>query len=288
MTANGYRMELKALSVEDVAHSLTRLRARAPLVHNITNHVVMQITANALLAIGASPVMAHEPEEIQEITGLASALVLNIGTLSKAWIASMRMALDVATERAIPVVIDPVGAGASRLRTATALELLANSRQPLLRGNASEIMALAGQAGKTKGVDSTVDSGAAMQAADDLALRFDCVVSVSGETDIVTDGRNCCLLRGGSALMPRVTGMGCSASALAGAFAGVCKGPGEVPPLVAAMAVMAAAGGEAARRASGPGSFTPLFLDALYHMDAAMLARGVDISIRRRTDNTGK
>lgn len=189
----------------------------------------------------------------------------------------MHLALETAVSRNIPVVIDPVGAGASRLRTSTALELLQHGRHPLLRGNASEIMALAGVAGRTKGVDSTADSGAALEAAVELALRFDCVVSVSGETDIVTDGQAHCFIDGGSALMPRVTGMGCTASALAGAFAGVCKGQGGLAPLVAAMVVMAAAGSEAALKAKGPGTFLPHFLDCLYSMDENMLKRGASI-----------
>lgn len=263
-------------TIQDVWHCLRILRAQAPLVHNITNYVVMEVTANALLALGASPVMAHAHDEIEEITGLSSALVLNIGTLSPGWVEAMHAALAAARARNIPVVIDPVGAGASRLRTATALGLLEQSETPLLRGNASEILALAGEAGKTKGVDSTASSDAALKAAETLALRFGCTVSVSGETDIVTDGRARCFIQGGSTIMPRITGMGCSASALAGAFAAVCKGGGMLP-LVAAMTVMAAAGSEAAARAHGPGSFLPLFLDSLYSLDEAALERGAVI-----------
>ena len=265
-------------TVQDVWLCLEKLRGESPLVHSITNFVVMEVTANSLLAIGASPVMAHEEDEMAEITGLASALVLNIGTLSKPWIGSMRKALETATGRNIPVVIDPVGAGASTLRTQTALEFLTNGANILLRGNASEILALAGQNGATKGVDSTASSGAALEAARELALRFDCPVSVSGETDLVTNGRETCLISGGSALMPRVTGMGCSASALAGAFAGVCRNRDPMLPLVAAMTVMAAAGSDAARKAGGPGTFLPLFLDNLQGMTPAMLEAGAGIS----------
>lgn len=273
-------MQQELPTVRDVWLSLRSLRAQAPLVHNITNFVVMEVTANALLALGASPVMAHAQDEIEEITGLASALVLNIGTLSPGWIDAMHAALAAATVRTIPVVIDPVGAGASRLRTATALALLEKSDKALLRGNASEILALAGEAGKTKGVDSTASSDAALKAAETLALRFNCAVSVSGETDIVTDGRNCCFIRGGSAIMPRITGMGCSASALAGAFAAVCKERGGMLPLVSAMTVMAAAGTRAATKAHGPGSFLPHFLDSLYNLNEAGLEKGASIGTR--------
>lgn len=266
-------MDQERYSLHEVRVLLKELRARIPLVHNITNYVVMQVTANALLAIGASPVMAHEEDEMDDITGSASALVLNIGTISRGWLRSMRKALDVATRRGIPVVIDPVGAGASGLRTQAALELLAASERPLLRGNASEILALAGQGRRTRGVDSTDEAAAAHHAAKEVAQRFQCAVCVSGEVDGITDGRTLCLVRGGSPLMPKITGMGCSASALAGAFAGVC-GSNRVLPLVAAMSVMAAAGKEAAQSAQGPGSFVPLFMDSLYSMGADMLFRG--------------
>ena len=264
-------------SLNDVWNCLRELRERVPLVHNITNFVVMNTTANALLALGASPVMAHEAEEMEEITGIASALVLNIGTLSRLDISAMHKALETATLRDIPVVIDPVGAGASRLRTDTARALLENSRNALLRGNASEIVSLAGQNGKTKGVDSTVSSETAVDAAKDLALRYGCTVSVSGEADLVTDGVRQCFIHGGSALMPRVTGMGCSASAIAGAFAGTCD-KNYMLALIAAMSVMAAAGSDAAERSTGPGTFLPVFFDNLYAMDLALLEKGVSIS----------
>ncbi len=263
-----------SVTLSDVWNCLRAVREQAPLVHNITNFVVMEVTANALLAVGASPVMAHAAEEMEEITGLAAALVLNIGTLSREWTGSMRKALKTATECGIPVVIDPVGAGASRLRTVTALELLANSRQALLRGNGSEILALAGYSGGTRGVDSTASPVSAAGAAVELAARYGCTVCVSGETDLITDGSSLCRIEGGNALMPRITGMGCTASALAGAFAGAAGNGAGMLPLAAAMSVMAAAGTEAALRAGGPGTFLPLFLDALYGLDPDMLERG--------------
>lgn len=271
-------MKQAEYTLHDVLARLEDLRACSPLVHSITNFVVMEVTANALLSIGASPVMAHEEEEMEEITGISSALVLNIGTLSGPWIRSMRKALETATARNIPVVIDPVGAGASRLRTATAIELLENSDKALLRGNASEILALDGRSGATKGVDSTASSYAALDAARNLALRFGCTVSVSGETDLVTDGRRTCFTHGGSELMPRVTGLGCSASAIAGAFAGSSQARDDMLTLAATMCVMAAAGTEAARHAGGPGTFLPLFLDNLHAMDLVMLEKGTAIT----------
>jgi hydroxyethylthiazole kinase len=272
-------------SFSGVAAHLADIRREAPLVHNITNLVVMHTTANALLAVGASPVMAHAPEEMEEITGIAAALVLNIGTLSLSWIASMHAAIKVAARRGIPVVIDPVGAGASSLRTITALSLLAaavdNAFPAILRGNASEILALDGAVGSAKGVDSLATTDAAADAAKRLASQYGCVVCVSGATDLIVNGHMGILLAGGSPLMTRVTGMGCSASALAGAVAALPARPGggagenatPATPLehalwatVSAMAFMSTAGSMAAKECRGPGSFLPAFLDALYVM----------------------
>ena len=243
---------------------LDAVRRDAPLVHNITNLVVMQTTANALLALGASPVMAHAVEEMPDIAAISSALVLNIGTLSPAWVESMRLALTTANSRGVPVVIDPVGAGASRYRTSTALELLEASHNAILRGNASEIAALAGLAGTTKGVDSTLDVGASVQSAEKLALRYGCTVCISGSIDVITNGRERLTVEGGSPLMARVTGMGCTASAFCGAFAAVAGPDKRMEATYAAMAVMSTAGGLAAQECRGPGSFPAAFFDRVY------------------------
>lgn len=263
---------------------LEAVRRQSPLVHNITNLVVMHITANALLALGASPVMAHAAEEVEEIAGLASALVLNIGTLSPAWVESMRLALAAATARGLPVVIDPVGAGASVYRTRTALELIAASKKPIVRGNASEIAALTGLAAATRGVDSSMEAFAAKGAALELARAYGCVVCVSGPTDLVTDGEQCLAVTGGSPLMTRVTGMGCTASAFCAAFAavaGIIAGANpetaRLSATVSAMAVMSAAGGLAAGEAAGPGSFLPAFLDRVSSLSAGELAAGAAV-----------
>ena len=239
----------------------------------------MHTTANALLALGASPVMAHAAEEVEEIVGLASALVLNIGTLSPDWVESMRLALSTAKARSLPVVMDPVGAGASKYRTRTALELLAASSTAIVRGNASEIAALAGSAITTRGVDSSMEALAAKDAAMELARGHGCVVCVSGATDLVTDGETRITLTGGSPLMTRVTGMGCTASAFCAAFAAVAgadanddRKAARMDATVSAMAVMSAAGGLAATEAAGPGSFLPAFLDRVSRLSAADLA----------------
>lgn len=238
------------------------LRQKAPLVHNITNFVVMNVTANALLALGASPIMAHAPEELGDLIGIASSLVLNIGTLDSPWIASMHQAACEATKRRIPIVLDPVGAGASRLRTETALALLGTGRPAIIRANPSEILALAGAASVTKGVDSANRPEEAEEACRSLALSAKCVVVASGAVDFITDGSTDIRISGGSPLMPRITGMGCTSSALVGAFAVVSPSP--LQAAAAGMGIMKIAAEMAAKKSSGPGTQQMHFLDALH------------------------
>ncbi len=243
------------------------IRAQAPLVHNITNYVVMNTTANALLALGASPVMAHAGEEVEEMAGIAGALVLNIGTLSESWIEAMVKAGRVAKRNGIPIVLDPVGAGATRFRTATAQRLLRDAPPTVVRGNASEIRALYSAGHETKGVDSTRGSEEATEAAQAIARHYACAVSVSGATDMIVFQGAVILVSNGHPMMPRVTGLGCTASALTGAFAAVNPSPLEAA--AHAMAVMGVAGEIAATRSAGPGSFQVNFLDALYLLQEA-------------------
>nr|BCW99984.1 MAG: hydroxyethylthiazole kinase [Bacteroidota bacterium] len=240
------------------------IRARNPLVHNITNYVVMNTTANALLAIGASPVMAHAEEEVEAMVDLAAALVVNIGTLSPHWVRAMERAMRRAAERSIPIVLDPVGAGATRYRTETVRALLRVATPAVIRGNASEIAALAGAMVRTRGVDSTIASEEALDLARALSGELDCVVCVSGQTDYVAQGDRIWTVRNGHPLMARVTGMGCTATALCGAFLAVNPDPGQAT--AHAMAVMGIAGELAAERAEGPGSLQMRFLDALYRL----------------------
>ena len=190
-----------------------KIRAEAPLVHNITNYVVMNSTANALLALGASPVMAHAAEEVEEMVGLARALVLNIGTLSPPWVEAMLRAGGAARKRGIPVVLDPVGAGATRYRTETARRILDEVGPTIVRGNPSEIRALASAEGRTKGVDSTHGSEEAVEAARALAEAHGCVVSVSGVVDVVVSASSTVRIANGHPLdgqgdRPRVRGNG--------------------------------------------------------------------------------
>jgi hydroxyethylthiazole kinase len=259
------------MNYEAIWRDVERIRSTAPLIHNITNYVVMNSSANALLAIGASPVMAHAIEEVEEMASMAGALVLNIGTLSAAWIEAMVKAAGAARKRSIPVVLDPVGAGATRFRTETAERLLKEAEPAIVRGNASEIRALAGAGERTRGVDSTHMPDQALDAARSLSERCRCVVVVSGATDLIVAGDSLACIHNGHPMMPRVTGLGCTATALVGAFAAV--NPSAREAAAHAMAVMGIAGEMAAERAAGPGSFQMRFLDALYLVQEADIQR---------------
>ena len=252
------------LKSEDIYKDLWTIRQQSPLVHNITNYVVMNTTANALLSLGASPVMAHANEEVAEMTGIASALVINIGTLSPAWISAMFTAAKTAKEKGIPIILDPVGVGATTLRTDTARDLIRETAPDIIRGNGSEIMALSQAGVTTKGVDSTSDSNDALESARNLNQAFNSVVCVTGETDYILDGDNLLQVKNGHALMPKVTGLGCTASAVCGAFAAV--NPDRIKAAAHAMAVMGIAGEMAAQDAKGPGTLQLHFLDALYNL----------------------
>jgi hydroxyethylthiazole kinase len=226
----------------------------------------MNTTANALLAIGASPVMAHALEEVEEMAAIAGALVLNIGTLSAAWVDAMALAGQQANRKGVPVVIDPVGAGATSLRNQTMKRLLAEVRPAVIRGNASEIRALYYVERGTKGVDSTHTSEQALDAARALAGALQCVVCTSGETDVIVSAQGVIRISNGHPMMPRVTGLGCTATALIGAFAAVNPSPFQAT--AHAMAVMGISGEMAAAQSPGPGSLQLHFLDALYQLQA--------------------
>ena len=258
------------ISIAPLAGALARVRSSAPLVHNITNYVVMNNTANALLAAGASPAMVHAVEEVEEFVALAGALVVNIGTLSGRWVEAMHRAAARARARGTPWVLDPVGAGATRYRTDTCADLLAY-RPTVVRGNASEILAVAGVGGAAgKGVDSAHEADDALAPARRLATRTGGVVAVTGATDYVTDGARTVAIANGHPLMARVTGLGCTASALVGAFVAVTDDALEAT--VAALAVLGVAGELAAARAQGPGTLQLHLLDVLHSMDGETLA----------------
>jgi len=255
----------------DVWRTLSAVRAARPLVHNITNYVVMNSTANALLALGASPAMVHAAEEVEAFADLAQALVINIGTLSPPWVAAMKLAAARAVASGRPWVLDPVGAGATAYRSAVADDL-ARRRPAVVRGNASEILSLAGAAAETtRGVDSTQAAEAALEAARTLARRSGAIVAVTGAVDYVTDGERTAACHNGHPLMTRVTGMGCTASALVGACLAV-----EPDPLTAALhglAILGIAGELAAEHASGPGTLQIDLYDVLANLDRETLDR---------------
>lgn len=256
------------IDTEHLLRDIDAIRQKAPLVHNITNFVVMNNTANALLALGASPVMAHAPEEVAEMAAMASAVVLNMGTLSECWVEAMLLAGQSALEHNVPIVFDPVGLGATSYRNQTARRIFKQFTPSIIRGNASEIMALAAelldtqQQIKTKGVDSTTASDNAIETAQTLAQQLGTVIAISGAEDFIIDGKTVHSLKNGSPMMARVTGMGCTASAITGAFAGVNSDMLEAA--AHAMAVMGIAGELATLQSKGPGSLQVNFLDQLY------------------------
>ena len=259
------------MQIDQVWQAIEAVRSQSPLVHNITNYVVMNNTANGLLALGASPVMAHACEEVADMANIASSLVINIGTLSDQWIKAMGIAMQTAGAKGIPIVFDPVGAGATPFRTQTCKDLFAQATPTIIRGNGSEIMAVAGSAIQTKGVDSSASTSDAEEAAGELAKAFQCTVVVSGEVDFITDGERQFKVRNGHAMMPRVTGLGCTATAIVGAFAAVEKD--ATLAATVAMVTMGICGEIAASQAAGPGSFQMHFLDALYNLNQQQLSQ---------------
>jgi hydroxyethylthiazole kinase len=246
--------------------SLRRLRDTKPLVHQITNYVVMNETANATLALGALPVMAHAKEEVGEMAQLAGALVLNIGTLSPHWVEAMILAGQIANQRGTPVVLDPVGAGATTYRTSTAKRILDEVRVAVLRGNAGEIATLVGVEAEVRGVESIDSGGDHAGLARHAASAFGLVASVTGPVDHVSDGDRVIAIENGHPLLASITGTGCMSTALTGCFLAV--NPDE--PLDAAAEALVAfgvAGEDAARDAKGPGSFHVALYDALAALD---------------------
>ena len=259
------------------AHNLTALRAQKPLIHNITNFVVMNYTANALLAMGASPVMAHAPNEVEEMVGLAGALVLNIGTLTDEWIDSMLTAGKAAVARRLPVVLDPVGSGATTLRTRSARRIISDVRPAVIRGNASEVLSLRDESSKTKGVDARHSVDDATRTAEALARELNAVVAITGPVDLVTDGRRMARVANGHFLMGCVTGTGCTATAAIGAFMAV--DPDPLGAAATALAYFGLAGEVAAQTASAPGTFMIRMLDALYTITPEQLREGCKIAM---------
>lgn len=261
----------------NLANDLALIREKSPLVHNITNYVVMNNTANALLSIGASPVMAHAINEVVDMVAIASSLVINMGTLSDPWVDAMILAGKAACKKGIPIVFDPVGAGATPYRTAVAHRILSECSPSVIRGNASEIMCLANEQATTKGVDSTNASIAALDAGRRLASEAKSVVVISGGIDYITDGTIAYTVGNGSPLMTKVTGMGCTASAITGAF--VAVNPNPLLAATNAMTTMGVVGELAAIKSSGPASMQMAFIDGLCNIAGPVLEQKAKVEL---------
>jgi hydroxyethylthiazole kinase len=260
---HGRRLQLSA------GESLARLRERRPLVHQITNYVVMNETANATLALGALPVMAHAPEEVEEMVGLAGALVLNIGTLSEHWIEAMLLAGKAANAAGVPVVLDPVGVGATRYRTESARRIAAEVDLAVLRGNAGEVATLVGVEAEVRGVESVGGVADPAEVARQAARMLGAVAAVTGAVDHVSDGGRVVSISNGDPLLGSITGTGCMSSAVTGCFLAVADSP--LDAAVGALVAFGVAGEDAARDAKGPGSFHVNLYDALAALDPATL-----------------
>ena len=265
------------------------VRATCPLIHNITNYVTVNDVANVLLACGASPIMSDDADDVFDITTICTGLNINIGTLNKATIPSMFIAGKRANELGHPVVLDPVGAGASALRTSTALDLLDQVQFAVIRGNASEVKTLALGSGTTKGVDAdaadkvtedNLDSWVAF--AKDFARSTGSVVAITGAIDIVADGETAYCIRNGHPMMSSITGTGCQLSALVAAF--VCANPERpLEGAAAAVCVMGFAGEIAHERlddVDGNSTYRNYIIDAVFNMTGAQLAEGARYEVR--------
>jgi hydroxyethylthiazole kinase len=253
-----------------ISDLFSRVREKRPLVQHITNYVTVNDCANITLCAGGAPVMADAAEEVEEMAAVASALVLNIGTLNRVQVASMELAGRMANDRGIPVILDPVGAGATRYRTKTVRQLMDALDITILKGNAGEIGVLAGAEGKVRGVDSHGLSGDPMAIARDFATSAGLTVAVSGATDIVTDGKHMLLVDNGHPMMGSISGTGCMAASVIGTFAAESKD--AVAASAAALAAFGIAGERAAASARGPLSFRTALFDELAALDPADLA----------------
>jgi len=258
----------------DWGANLTTMRDAAPLVQNITNYVSMNVMANVMLAAGASPAMVHAEEEAADFAAITQALTINIGTLSAPWVRAMKAAAETASAKGTPWLLDPVATGATKFRSETSAMLLA-CKPTIIKGNASEIMALAGADAQSKGVDSAHGVDAAAASAIALAQSSGAVVAVTGAEDFVTDGTTSYTVANGAPIMPLITALGCSLGGVMSAFAAT------QPPLQAATTALAyfgLAGEKAAEASNGPGSFAANFLDALHSIDATALNAGAKVT----------
>jgi hydroxyethylthiazole kinase len=259
---------------------LDRVRQQRPVVHHLTNWVTIYDCAQVVKTLGASPVMAHAPEEAAEMAQIASALVLNIGTLTVDFVEAMKLAAQSANKKGIPVVLDACGAGATALRDRKCLELLGEVRIDVIKGNASEVARVSGESVKTRGVDATEVSGDLVLLAEKLAVQRKATVVITGKVDITTDGRQTHLVKNGHPLMARVVGTGCMATSVIGAF--VAVEPDLSLAAACALAIYGIAGEVAAEEAFGPASFKERLFDCLYNLDRECVDRMQRIETSQR------
>lgn len=264
---------------EKLAAALSAVKEKSPLVHHLTNYVTVNDCANIVLAIGASPVMADELTEVEEMVSIASALVLNIGTLNARTIESMLAAGKKAKSLGIPVILDPVGVGATTLRTKTAEQIIKDVQPTVIRGNMSEIKVLAGLEVKTKGVDSIASEENAEAIAKKLASEWNCIIAITGKTDIVSDGTHVCRIDNGHPILSDVTGTGCMATSLIGSYCGATQD--YLTATVAGIVSMGLAG-ELAQKSltsqEGIGTFRMRLFDSIYNLTPESLAKGSKVT----------
>ncbi len=269
--------------------SLENVRLTMPLIHNITNYVTVTDVANVLLACGGSPIMSDDQAEAEEITSICNGLNINIGTLNQNTIPSMFLAGKKANELNHKVLLDPVGAGASKLRTETALKLMAEIKLDVIRGNISEIKTLASGAGNTKGVDANLADTVTEESLDqtisfvkDLSLKTSSVIAITGAIDLVSDEKTCYVIRNGREEMGRITGTGCQLSAMITAF--ITANPGQLLKATAAAVCAMGLAGEIGWKNMQPGdgnsTYRNRIIDAIYHMDGETLEKGAKYEIR--------
>lgn len=266
------KFEFKAL-LDGIADNLDKIKATNPLVHNITNIVVANITANALIAIGASPIMAHAKEEVAQMVGISKALVLNIGTLSESIVESMLIAGKEANRLNIPVILDPVGAGATEYRNSVVKKIAREIKLSAVRGNASEIANMSGVQMQTKGVDSTGEVKNIIDISKSLANNLNCTVCASGAEDIATDGKETYLIKNGDIMLTKITGSGCISTALMGAF--LCVDDNPLRAVVSGAVFMGICGELAAKISTLQGIFQVALFNELsdFGKDKLSLAR---------------
>ncbi len=250
---------------------LDRVRQQKPVVHHLTNWVTIYDCAQVVKTLGASPVMAHAPEEAAEMAQIASALVLNIGTLTVEVVEAMKLAARSANRKGAPVILDACGAGATALRDRKAMELLSEVRVDVIKGNASEVARVGGESVETRGVDATEVGGDLVSLAERLAKQRRATAVITGQVDIATDGSTTYLVKNGHAMMTRVVGTGCMATSVIGAFAAVERDLGLAA--ACALSVFGIAAELAAEKATGPASFKEHLFDCLYSLDRTTVER---------------